>query len=137
MTGWCDIEIRTNYTSEVLRYFSKFYESIVFKFYETILELLSCTTCWNLFPCTSASSASIFAGEEGFDKFTEDMVKQFMKEEEVRAQHQVHAVFYFTLFHSYSPFLVAIVFFLKMNKHCCNNYTSLLVFFPHTFCYLL
>lgn len=36
-----------------------------------------------------ASSASLFAGEEGFDKFTEDMVRQFMKEEEVRAQHQV------------------------------------------------
>ncbi|XP_052789216.1 centrosome-associated protein 350-like isoform X3 [Mya arenaria] len=31
---------------------------------------------------------SLFAGEEGFDKFTEEMVKQFMKEEEVRAQHQ-------------------------------------------------
>ena len=27
--------------------------------------------------------------EESFDKFTDDIVKQFMKEEELRAQHQV------------------------------------------------
>ncbi|XP_052223990.1 centrosome-associated protein 350-like [Dreissena polymorpha] len=31
---------------------------------------------------------SLFAGEEGFDKFTEEMVRQFMKEEELRAHHQ-------------------------------------------------
>jgi len=46
--------------------------------------------------CVSASSThlkelhTLFAGEEELDKFTEEMVKQFMKEEEVRAQHQVH-----------------------------------------------
>lgn len=35
---------------------------------------------------------SLFAGEEGFDKFTEEMVRQFMKEEELRAHHQVSAL---------------------------------------------
>ncbi|KAK3594699.1 hypothetical protein CHS0354_001651 [Potamilus streckersoni] len=30
----------------------------------------------------------LFHSEESFEKFTEDMVKQFMKEEELRAQHQ-------------------------------------------------
>ena len=33
---------------------------------------------------------SLFAGEESFDKFTDDIVKQFMKEEELRAHHQVY-----------------------------------------------
>ena len=32
---------------------------------------------------------SYVLGEDSFNKFTEEMVKQFMKEEEMRAQHQV------------------------------------------------
>ncbi|XP_021341745.1 centrosome-associated protein 350-like isoform X1 [Mizuhopecten yessoensis] len=32
--------------------------------------------------------SSFFTGEESFNKFTEDMVRQFMREEELRAQHQ-------------------------------------------------
>lgn len=33
--------------------------------------------------------SSFFTGEESFNKFTEEMVRQFMREEELRAQHQV------------------------------------------------
>lgn len=33
---------------------------------------------------------SYILGEDSFNKFTEEMVKQFMKEEEMRAQHQVY-----------------------------------------------
>ncbi|XP_060076852.1 centrosome-associated protein 350-like [Ylistrum balloti] len=32
--------------------------------------------------------SSFFTGEESFNKFTEEMVRQFMREEELRAQHQ-------------------------------------------------
>ena len=33
--------------------------------------------------------SSLFVGEENFSKFTAEMVRQIMKEEEYRAQHQV------------------------------------------------
>lgn len=40
-------------------------------------------------PRYSMDDLGSFIGEDSFNKFTEEMVKQFMREEELRAQHQV------------------------------------------------
>ena len=60
-------------------------------------EILSSTTTFSLYLILIFAGSrgnleelhSLFAGEESFDKFTDDIVKQFMKEEELRAHHQV------------------------------------------------
>ena len=42
-------------------------------------------------PRYSMDDLGSFIGEDSFNKFTEEMVKQFMREEELRAQHQVRS----------------------------------------------
>ena len=58
-------------------------------------------------PRYSMDDLGSFIGEDSFNKFTEEMVKQFMREEELRAQHQVRSCRIF-LFVNWCRFVLCI-----------------------------